>query len=493
MHQIEQDLGTRLEWVAVDHFNTGHPHTHIVLRGIDDRDQNLVIAREYISRGITMRAAELVNLDLGPRTTREIIAAGQREIAQERFTAIDRRLMRSLDENGLASPWHAHPTEQSLRAGRLGTLARMGLAAEEAKGRYRLDPALEDTLRAMGRRGDIIATMDERLRARPDIVPHDYVIHDPARAAPLVGRVLVRGQTGEHHDRRYLILEATDGHTHYVDLGSAAQLDHGRDNAMVRVSATPVQLRDADRIIAEVAAANQGTYSIDRHLKYDPSATQRFAEAHVRRLEAIRRGSDAVEWSPDGSWKIAPDHLDRVLAWERDRAAKRPVEVDILSDRPLEQMVRHNGVTWLDEQCVAAKPERLQGSFGARVREALNQRRQWLIEQGLAWGEDGAARYKPNMLASLRQRELRQVAGQLSQDLGLDYAEHRGGRIEGTYRKAVQVGTGKYALIEKSREFTLVPWRPVLERQIGRQVSGIERAGTISWRFGRGRSGPEIG
>jgi type IV secretory pathway VirD2 relaxase len=72
MTQMEADLATRLDWVAVDHFNTGHPHTHIMLHGKDDRDQNLVIACEYIGQGIRERAAELVTLDLGPRTDFEI-------------------------------------------------------------------------------------------------------------------------------------------------------------------------------------------------------------------------------------------------------------------------------------------------------------------------------------------------------------------------------------------------------------------------------------
>lgn len=52
MRQMEEDLGTSLDWVAVDHFNTGHPHTHIVLRGVDQRGDNLVIARECISHGL---------------------------------------------------------------------------------------------------------------------------------------------------------------------------------------------------------------------------------------------------------------------------------------------------------------------------------------------------------------------------------------------------------------------------------------------------------
>jgi hypothetical protein len=51
MERTEQDLGTKLDWVAVDHFNTGHPHTHILVRGKDDRGKDLVIAKDYMTRG----------------------------------------------------------------------------------------------------------------------------------------------------------------------------------------------------------------------------------------------------------------------------------------------------------------------------------------------------------------------------------------------------------------------------------------------------------
>jgi hypothetical protein len=147
----------------------------------------------------------------------------------------------------------------------------------------------------------------------------------------------------------------------------------------------------------------------------------------------------------------------------------------------------------LTSRQAAEEPETLERGFGAEVRRALALRRQWLIEQDLAWRDGDVIRFRAGMMDELRRRELRQVAGQLSKETGLEYVEHRGGAIEGTYRKAVQVGSAKYAVIEKSREFTLVPWRPVLEKQIGRYVSGIDRAGSISWRFGRQRSGPEMG
>ncbi|RVB24524.1 DUF3363 domain-containing protein, partial [Mesorhizobium sp. M7A.F.Ca.CA.004.05.1.1] len=163
MAQMQEDLGTKLDWVAVDHFNTGHPHSHIIVRGRDDRGENLVIAREYISSGIRERAAELVSLDLGPRTDREIELRLRREMEQERFTSIDRRLLSMRDDDGLVSPGGPDAIRQTLHQGRLRKLERMGLAAEVGAGSWRLDDELEATLRRTGERGDIIKTMHREL------------------------------------------------------------------------------------------------------------------------------------------------------------------------------------------------------------------------------------------------------------------------------------------------------------------------------------------
>jgi hypothetical protein len=149
-------------------------------------------------------------------------------------------------------------------------------------------------------------------------------------------------------------------------------------------------------------------------------------------------------------------------------------------------MPNHNGITWLDEDAKLSQPGRLGGGFGAKVAEALRQRQQWLVEQDIA--------DQPDMLEQLRARELQRIARQLSRELGFGYAEAApGDPIAGIYRRSVQVGSTRMALIESSREFTLVPWRPVLERRIGREVSGVMRGRDVSWTFGRERSGPEIG
>jgi type IV secretory pathway VirD2 relaxase len=487
MAQAEKDLGTKLDWVAVDHFNTGHPHSHILVRGKDDQGQDLIIAREYITNGLRQRAVDLVNLDFGPRTDLEIARANLREIGQERFTGIDRRLLRAIDADGLVSPHNPDRIEQSLRAGRLAMLGRMGLAVEERKGRWRLSDELEPTLRAMGKRGDIIATLDREVRARELAAsPADYAIYDPARpdAQPITGRIAARGLSDEQVGPEYVIVDGIDGRAHYVELGPRGN-EHGREGAIVRISPTPVTVREVDRTVAEIAAVKGGRYSEEIHFRHDPTASDRFVQTHIRRLEAIRRSTGAVEREPDGTWKIAPDHVERALEYERQRARREPVRVEPLAAIALEQMPAHDGITWLDEDTSLSDAHGPAGGFGSKVADAMRRRQQWLVEQGL--GD------KPNWLDVLRRRELQRIAGQLSRELGAHFAEAEPGvPIEGTYRRSVQVGTMRMAVIENSREFTLVPWRPVLERQIGKEVSGIMRGRDVSWSFGRQRSGPEI-
>lgn len=247
----------------------------------------------------------------------------------------------------------------------------------------------------------------------------------------------------------------------------------------MRVEPAVSGVRASDHIVADVAAGSGGRYDIDLHLRHDPSATEAFAEAHIRRLEAIRKLTGGVTREADGSWIIAPD---------------RPVMVETLSLRPLEYLVGADAATWLDRELISGEPTPLRDAgFGSDVREALVRRRQWLVAQGLIQEMGGLASYPPEMIGVLRGRELLRIGAQLSNELGMPFAEAaQGGQVRGIYRRQVDLLSRRYALIEKSREFTLVPWRPVLERHLGKSVSGIVRGDEISWSFGRGRTGPSI-
>lgn len=374
---------------------------------------------------------------------------------------------------------------------------RLGLAEEVDPVRWRLDDELEATLRRTGERGDIIKTMHRELTGKGLArSAADYLVHDRREepSPPVVGRLVARGLADEINDRHYLIVDGVDGKSHWIDIGKGELTEPTPDGCIVRVTSRDTKPRQVDRTIADIATAHGGRYSVDMHLKHDAFATESFAETHIRRLEAIRRSTGGVEREPNGTWIIAPDHLDRVAEYERLRARVEPVIVEKLSSMPLERQVSFEGATWLDRNLVAERPEPLRNSgFGHEVREAHARRRQWLIAQGLAHEEQDRVVYRANMISILRQRDLNRVAGQLSDQLGLSYAEAQPGeRIEGTLRRSVELASGKYAVIEKSREFTLVPWRPVLDRYIGKEVSGVARGEAISWTLGRQRSGHSV-
>jgi type IV secretory pathway VirD2 relaxase len=497
MLQMEQDLRTRLDWIAVDHHNTGHPHTHIVLRGKDDRGKDLIIAREYLSRGMRERAVEIVGLDLGPRTDYEIQSRLRAEVEQERFTSLDRNLLREAGTDGVIRSGRDQDSfRQTLRAGRLQKLKRLGLAEEVSAGKWRLAQDLESVLRRMGARGDIIRALHRQLvQARIDRNSTDLVIHDTGDiSAHLIGRVVARGLADELSDRHYLVVDAVDGRVRYIGIGNADATEPTPEGSIVAVTPKQATAKAVDRTIAAIAEAQGGRYSPDLHLKYDPTATDAFVETYVRRLEAMRHAGIGVEREADGTWTIAPDHLDRALRYERMQVRKAPVQVEVLSTLRLDRQASAEGATWLDRELINGDPVALRDSgFGREVRQALTQRRLWLLEQGLALEQRGSIIYRANLLRILRNRELQRVGGQLAGQLGLPYiAQEPHRRIEGIYRRRVDLISGRYALIERSQEFTLVPWRPLLERNLGQNVAGIAKGdGGISWTLGRQR-GPSI-
>jgi len=489
MRQMESDLGTKIDWVAADHFNTGHPHSHIVLRGKDDRGQDLVIARDYIVHGLRTRSSELITRELGPESELDHLRKLEQEVSAGRFTRLDRTILRDANDGMVlfsAKP-ERDPRQHALRMGRLRALERLGLAEETAPGTWRIAADIEPTLRRMGERGDIIKTMHRDLKAAGlDRAAADHVIFDPQRDSRVVGRLVAEGFSDELRDRRYAIVDGIDGRTHYVELG----LRHVDDEPLVRnmiveLRAHETGPRSVDRIISEIASGNRGLYSVDLHRDADPQASAEFIQTHVRRLEAMRR-QGLAERLPDGRWQVGLDHLDRAVRFEEGNRSQRPVRMTVLSWQNLDELPGTVGATWLDRQLVAKVPETIASTgLGSEVSAALQARRQWLLEQGLAREQGGRNAYARNLLQTLERRELAEVSIRIAGETGLGYSEIKpGDRLTGTYRRTLTLNSGRFALIERAHDFSLVPWRPVLERAKGQSVTGVVGGEGISWSIG---------
>ena len=227
--QMERDLDTKLDWVAVDHFNTGHPHTHIVIRGRDDRGGDLVMARDYIGHGVRARAQGLVTLELGPEGDLERLQKLFDEVGQERLTRLDRSLLARAKDGMLvvSTAEERDPVQQSLRIGRLKKLERLGLAQERQRGVWALDAKIETKLRQLGDRADKFKMMQRALKeAGIDRAAASMALFEKQpRKVPLIGKVVGVGMVDEITDRTWVVVDAVDGRVHYADLGRLKPVD----------------------------------------------------------------------------------------------------------------------------------------------------------------------------------------------------------------------------------------------------------------------------
>ncbi|WP_256754845.1 VirD2 family relaxase/mobilization nuclease [Mesorhizobium sp. Mes31] len=233
MGQMEKDLGTKLDWAGVDHWNTDNPHLHIILRGQTDDGQDLLISRDYIKEGMRARAADLVTQELGPRTDLDIRRNLQRQVEAERWTQLDRQLVRDGRDTGvvdLASPANAQPDEYHvLKVGRVRKLETLGLAEQVGPGQWMVDDTAEATLRELGERGDIIKRMHRALTQQGiERGSANYVLAAERLDTPIFGRLVDRGLDDELKGSAYAVVDGTDGRTHHIKL---SDLDAAGDSA----------------------------------------------------------------------------------------------------------------------------------------------------------------------------------------------------------------------------------------------------------------------
>lgn len=487
VNRMEADLGTRLDWVAVDHWNTDNPHTHLIVRGRDDTGKDLIIAGDYIAHGFRHRAAELATEWLGPRTELEIQQTLQREVEQERWTSLDRTLQREAGEDGWVQiERFKEPRLQRQRLrliGRLQRLQRLGLADETQPGTWAVHADAEKTLRALGERGDIIRTMQRAMSGQP----RELTVFEPGDDGRIIiGRVAAKGLADELHDRGYLVIDGVDGKAHYVALNARDELVNYPAGAVVEVRGS-AEVRAADKNIATLAS--DGLYRADHHLAIEQLRAKpgrdpkEVVAAHVRRLETLRRAG-IVERVAKGLWKVPDDLAEHGRQYDAQRLGG--VAVELKSHLSIERQARVIGATWLDQQLIGGAKGLGDQGFGGDAKQALQQRTDFLEEQGLAQRRGQRVILARNLLETLRNRELAQAAKSIAAETGL---EHRpisdGQRVAGIYRRSVMLASGRYAMLDDGISFSLLPWRPVIEQRLGQQIAATVRGGGVSWEISR--------
>ena len=420
LEDMASDLDTRLDWMAVDHWNTANPHIHVLVRGVASGGSDLVIDRAYISEGLRARAEKRVTIELGPRSERDIRQALRREVEAERWTSLDRRLQKRRDDLGIVDlrP-KGNAAERSSRQfmiGRAQTLERMGLAERVGPARWRLTADIEPTLRALGERGDITRTMHKAMSERGKqggLAP--YALHEPSDNRRVIGRLVERGLHDELTGEAYAIVEGVDGRTHYLRFSDLDQTSDAAPGAIVETS----------------------------------------------------------DWT--------------------DRTGRQRTSLLVRSDMPLEGQIDARGATWLDRQLLSPRAETLAYGFGNEVRQALEERRDWLVENGLAKRYGSNVTLARNLLGTLRKQELGVACDALTDRYGSAVRPVADGdHISGIYRERITLASGRFAMIDDGVGFQLVPWRRDLDQHLGKGVAGkVNARGGIDWTLTRSR-GPAI-
>jgi hypothetical protein len=251
MAAMETDLGMPLEWVAVAHFNTEHPHVHVALRGIGATGRPVRLSRDFVREGIRHIAEDYCTRQLGLRTEFDAAEAQRREVHQHRYTSLDRIIQRDAVATGPAESPFFTVTKDASRTGagpttslierrtaeRLMFLTSMGLAQSTGPKTWRVRRDFESILRSKQCSSDWQKTLaahgalmsDERL-------PLNVLdLRDPTT---LEGRILVHGEE-ESSGRSYLLLEGTDASVHFIyytpDLEAARNAGGLRTNAFIRL------------------------------------------------------------------------------------------------------------------------------------------------------------------------------------------------------------------------------------------------------------------
>jgi hypothetical protein len=295
--------------------------------------------------------------------------------------------------------------------GRAAKLERLGQAEQVGSARWILKPGLEQALRDLGTRGDIIKTIHRAVASAgrdPDV--SGFALHGDEPTSPVIGRLVARGLHDELKGSAFAVVEGVDGRTHHVQFSDLEVTGDARPGAIVEV---------------------------------------------------------------------------RVY---EDANGRKRLSLATRSDFDLQAQVTASGATWIDRQLLAREPATTGSGFGAEVREAMGQRVDHLVEEGLAQRQGQQVVFARDLLHTLRRRELDQASAKLVSEIGLTHRPSAAGEhVVGVYRHRVMLASGRFAMIDDGLGFHLVPWCPALQQRLGQHVSGTMTGRGVDWNFGHNR------
>ncbi|MFH1159254.1 MAG: DUF3363 domain-containing protein [Pseudomonadota bacterium] len=489
MGKVEEDLGTKLEWVSAVHYDTDDIHAHVIVRGRNDSGQDLVIGQDYIKEGIRRRAQEIATELLGERSLKEIQKSLEAEVNALRSTSLDRFIEKQASQEHVIDVRKKQNFDKSLFyegliKGRLRYLASAGLAKEEPSGVFTLKEDYKQALAQVSEKNDVIKRL---YKSGVTTGLDDLSLYSlkGGEGRGVEGRVVGKGLHDEMTDRQYIVVKDVAAKLHYVPVLESERYHQLRAGSLVRVSPGDQSTGKADHNIRQMAEKNRGIYDpeqhrahIEKHMSFIAAENRpKYLESHQVRLATLEKNG-IVKALGKGRYEIPADVVERGAEVTREINAREKKrfypKLDVLSVKPPERLVSSSKKTWLDKELFQqAKGTPSLSSYDEATTKALESRKAWLVQQDLGVIQsNGTFALRDGALKKLDRMEVYAAGEKLAGKLGLRFSdemvrEGKAMRFEGH----VQLETGIWAVVSKGRSLHLAPVEEQPKAGYGQQVT----------------------
>ena len=403
METVSKDLGTKLEWHAANHYDTDEPHSHVVVRGIDEYGKPLLISKDYISHGFRQAAEREATIRLGTRTANEFQKDIENALIQERYTPLDgtlEQLQNASEEKNIKlgsfteerSEWERKIRTQKIK--RLVFLESKGLAQEVKPGVWKVSESLKVVLAEIAHKRQIETLIAPHLKDKEER-KQQLVIHRESDVfkPTLNGIVLAKDFSNELYEKKYILLSADDGRTHFIPLNrfSEPQGFECKIGQVVSVKPPSTSGIKSEEVIYRYLGERGGIFSLDGFASHVQSQIalkkwvlpeqlifDEYINLFATRCETLTKDGILKEESPK-RWIVPEDLLQKIEELEKIQNKKHRVQVSLLTISTLKEQAYIEGATWLDK---LFKDKSMifnaSGCFRLRVEAELERRKQEL-------------------------------------------------------------------------------------------------------------------
>lgn len=473
IEKMEREVGTKLEWLAVPHYNTDNPHIHLLIRGKTDKGHDLVLSRDFIKDRFREHAEDLATQILGPKTELERKAKFQRSLTQDRFVSLDRTLISDANKgknNLIEIPPRCHLKREWVKQlnqdklTRLQHLKGLGLASEVTSGFWSISPELERNLRALSKRREIVARVHNVLKDKAKNRNIEIVQNAEDLARDVVGEVLSKGLVNELFDKKFVVLESDRSSLLYAELSTFSEVEGFESFPGALIRLRKQEKWRADRFILSFSKENAGEFDSSKFLEFIDSSVKKktrtlpddltpeeYTETFIERCKTLTRLGVIAE-KRDHVWVIPLDLVERVQdTYKKLGQDPNHLQLQVESYFSIGDQTERIGATWLDKELV--KPTYREAFTRGKLKESVEA----AIEKRRRWHEERSQQISGTLISKLQLREVDMAAGRLLNNLGQKLSLELNKSARGRLRRYELLSDGYYAIITSENGFYYLP------------------------------------